>query len=285
MTTQTLSVPMPLKSLRTVALAYALVLAHAIAVAAAGGLERVPLLVFGLCQFTPWVAAWWVMRDHGGLLPRVRELLTPKPWGAIALSWAVGAAVLLGACGLAAARGDVTVGFGPELTARYPLAHLVPAFVLDPRVFVPFLLLIAPLLHGLNAFGEEVLWRGILLDQMVGEWPRRWVGVVNGVFWGLWHAPMVAILGWDFPGHPVAGILAITAAQVSWSVFMVEVRLRTKSLWPAIVMHAVANALTIGLFDRMVDHSQNLVYSPWGLWGAAAMAGASVMMGVSRVAR
>jgi hypothetical protein len=37
-------------------------------------------------------------------------------------------------------------------------------------------------------------------------------------------------------------------------------------------MHATANALTIGWYDLVADHQFNLVSSPWGLAGGAAMA-------------
>lgn len=251
------------------ALAYAVALAHALAVRAAGGLSRVPLFVFGTVQWTP---ALVVLLARPGFRGRLAALLRwPRDRRSLVIAWTSAAGALAACLALAWAAGGWEVPYA-EAIARYPLRRFVPEWVLAPRPFAVYVVLVAPLLHLVNALAEEVLWRGWLLDEMLAAWPRRKAAWLNGVAWGLWHAPMILLLGWDFPEWRVAGVLSLTVSQVAWTRVLVELRLRSGSLWPAVVAHAVANALTIGLYDRLVDHRLNLLLSPWGLAGGAFMA-------------
>ncbi len=62
---------------------------------------------------------------------------------------------------------------------------------------------------GLPAYwGEEYGWRGYLLPKLMGLGKVRAI-VLHGVIWGVWHAPIIA-MGYNYPGHPVAGILGMT---------------------------------------------------------------------------
>jgi membrane protease YdiL (CAAX protease family) len=248
---------------------YAAITLHMVVVRALGGLGAVPFIAFGACQYAPGLltillAPRWRLRlfDLFRTLPRLRWLAG----GYVLTALTLGACVLLPYALGHAASPDA------GLARRYPLYAFVPSALRGPGEFVPFVLLAAPFLHLLNAIGEEVFWRGYLLDWLEARLPRRQAWLADGILWGVWHAPMIALVGWDFPATPAAGIAAITAAQVSWSVVLCAVTRRTGSLWPAVVMHATANAMTIGLYDLLVDHDLNLLYSPWGILGGALMA-------------
>jgi hypothetical protein len=58
------------------------------------------------------------------------------------------------------------------------------------------------------SLGEEWGWRGYLLPRLLplGQWPAL---LISGAIWGFWHAPLV-VLGANYPGHPVPGILLMT---------------------------------------------------------------------------
>ncbi len=119
--------------------------------------------------------------------------------------------------------------------------------------------------------------RGYLLDWLEAHLPERMAWVADGLLWGLWHTSMITLIGWDFPGRPALGVVAIFGSQVFWSLVLCHATRRTRSLWTAVAMHATANAMTFGLFDTLTDHRWNLVYSPWGLLGGASMAALSVL--------
>ncbi len=253
---------------------YVAITLHMVAVRALGGLAAVPFIVFGACQYAPGLLT--VL-----LAPRWRRRLLDLFRTVPRLRWLAGGyvltAVTLGACVLLPYVLGHAASLDAGLADRYPLHAFLPAALHGPGGFLLFILLVGPFLHLLNATGEEIFWRGYLLDWLEARLPRGRAWLADGLLWGLWHAPMIALVGWDFPGAPAAGVVAITAAQVFWSIVLCAVTRRTGSLWPAVVMHATANALTIGLYDLLVDHDLNLLYSPWGLLGGALMAVAAAV--------
>jgi membrane protease YdiL (CAAX protease family) len=176
-------------------------------------------------------------------------------------------------------------GLDADVIATYPLQRFLPVGSMSPLGFVAFVMVAGPFVHLLNALGEEIFWRGYLLDWLEARNNQGRAWLLNGLLWGVWHAPMIILLGWDFPGHPLLGTFAITASQVFWSIVLCHVTRRSGSLWPAVIMHTTANAMTIGLFDLLIDHELNLIYSPWGLLGGIVMAVATAVIYVSRSPR
>lgn len=255
--------------LLVLAAVYAAITLHMAAVRALGGLSAVPFIAFGACQYAPALLTLLLVPRWRGRLWDLFRTIPRAGW--LAGGYVLTVATLTACVVLPYLAGHASAIDG-ELWRRYPLRVFVPDALHGAGGFVPFVLLAAPLLHLVNAIGEEVFWRGYLLDWLEVRFSRPRAWLVDGLLWGVWHAPMIALVGWDFPGATVPGILAITAAQVSWSVVLCGVTRRTGSLWPAVLMHATANAMTIGLYDRLVDHDLNLLYSPWGLLGCALMA-------------
>ena len=251
-------------------LVYFAITAQMVLVKALGGLDAVPLILFGICQYLPGLIVIAVVpkwRD------RLVQLLTTRPPTMTAVAVYLVTAGTLAVCiALPYLTGQNERALDGATIAEYPLNGLLPIAGLRPVSFILFILCVGPFVHLLNAVGEEILWRGYLLDWLEARHQQAWAWVINGLLWGVWHAPMIMLLGWDFPGHPIAGTIMITVSQVFWSLVLCYVTRRSNSLWPAIIMHAVANAMTIGLFDLLIDHELNLIYSPWGLLGGGLMA-------------
>lgn len=101
---------------------------------------------------------------------------------------------------------------------------------------IPF----AALVNGVLAFGEEVGWRGWLLPALrpLGAWPAL---VLSGAIWGLWHSPLL-LLGYDFDQPNLLGVLLMVVACSVVGVLFGWLRLRSASLWPAVLAHGALNA-------------------------------------------
>jgi membrane protease YdiL (CAAX protease family) len=71
-------------------------------------------------------------------------------------------------------------------------------------------------LNGLFAFGEEYGWRGYLWDRLANR-GRLGSFVCVGSLWGLWHAPLILVVGYNYPDDRLAGIAMMTVFTIAAS--------------------------------------------------------------------
>ncbi len=132
--------------------------------------------------------------------------------------------------------------------------------------FLAFALALLPKI--IKNFFEEAAWRGYLAPKVYSLGLNDYVGHLTvGFVWGAWHIPYYlfyldrAVLQ-DFTTLNMATYipLAIIVA-ISWAFVYGELRLLTNSIWPAVLMHAVEDAL---LFTLVIDrHIQILPGTDW----------------------
>jgi membrane protease YdiL (CAAX protease family) len=140
-------------------------------------------------------------------------------------------------------------GFSAQLAAAGPGTDLPDPHVLAVVQFVS-IPVAAILPNSILAFGEELAWRGWLISALrpYGVWPAL---LVTGVLWGLWHAPVI-LLGHNYGRTDAWGVLLMVGACVSWGMFFGWLRLRSRSLWPAVLGHGALNA-SAGLIMIVMD--------------------------------
>lgn len=162
-----------------------------------------------------------------------------------------------------AANGVVTKDQSlPTFLAKIPGAAamavlLLVALIAAFSVNLPFML------------GEELGWRGYLYSATA-----QWVGLkrilFTGFFWGLWHAPLIA-MGHNYPGHPITGIGVMVVFCVLLAFLFDWCRTRTNSVWGAAVLHGLING-SAGAMALFAWDGSVLVASPAGLAGFIAIA-------------
>jgi len=129
-------------------------------------------------------------------------------------------------------------------------------------------LLLAPLLNAPVIFGEEFGWRAYLQPKLLplGE---HTMYAAMGVIWGVWHWPVILMgynYGFDYPGAPWSGLLAMV-----WFTFVVGTvlgwaTLRGGSVWPAVIGHGALNgAAGIGVLFLAGQTNPLLGPAPVGL--------------------
>lgn len=99
---------------------------------------------------------------------------------------------------------------------------------------------VGALFNSIFAFGEEIGWRGWLVPALrpLGTWPAL---LLTGVIWGIWHSPVI-LLGYNFGRTDITGVLFMIGGCVAWGILLGWVRLRSASVWPAVIAHGSLNA-------------------------------------------
>ena len=103
-----------------------------------------------------------------------------------------------------------------------------------------------------RALGEEIGWRGFLIWELRKLMPFWAVGLVSGVIWGLWHVP--AILGTDYNagvGNPAFQVSLFFANVIAASVIFAYFTFRSRSLWPAAILHASHNLFVQAIYTPL----------------------------------
>jgi membrane protease YdiL (CAAX protease family) len=130
---------------------------------------------------------------------------------------------------------------------------------------------IGPLINALNCFGEEWGWRGYLLPKMKGKFKIIPMLLINGVIWGVWHAPLTALghnYGTGYLGFPFTGIFAMVIFCIVLGTIFSYVTIKTNSCLPAIFAHGSINSIAaVGIYYSVDGGNPFVGPSPTGIIG------------------
>jgi len=102
----------------------------------------------------------------------------------------------------------------------------------------------------LTAAGEEIGWRGFLLPKMEGVWGLNAAVALSGLIWAVWHYPPM-LAGLYQAGTPIWFQLPMfTITTIAMAAILAVLRLQSKSVWPAAILHASHN-----FFDQVIFSS------------------------------
>ena len=104
-----------------------------------------------------------------------------------------------------------------------------------------------PFINMFLAMGEEVGWRGYLYPELSKQYSPWKAHLLTALIWGFWHTPLNMTgynYGTQYGGYPVIGILAMCLFCFSASVIMTELTEKSKSIFPACLMHGAINAVS-----------------------------------------
>lgn len=132
-------------------------------------------------------------------------------------------------------------------------------------------LFLAPVLNFFTCFGEEWGWRGYLLPKMKNLLPTVPMLLINGIIWGLWHAPMTIIghnYGIGYWGFPFTGIAMMCVFCTVLGIFLSYVTLKTSSCIPAVLAHGAINGIAaIGMYFTYDGGNPFIGPAPTGIIG------------------
>ncbi|OYP44127.1 hypothetical protein CG709_04235, partial [Lachnotalea glycerini] len=129
------------------------------------------------------------------------------------------------------------------LGISYAIYWLINPFAFTGQIYstsITFYIL-AFLSSIITAMGEEIGWRGFLLPKMSEIFHPVPTVIICGLIWAVWHYPLL-IAGLYQSGTPLYYQLPVFTLEViliTGTLFYL--RMRSHSIWPAILLHASHN--------------------------------------------
>jgi uncharacterized protein len=102
------------------------------------------------------------------------------------------------------------------------------------------------------ALGEELAWRGSIATRLSTLTTPFRAAAVIGLLWSVFHWPLLLLVPGAVEGAPTALAVACFTVSIAASAFpMHRLWQRTRSVWPAVVFHAVHNAAIYFVTDPL----------------------------------
>jgi membrane protease YdiL (CAAX protease family) len=179
----------------------------------------------------------------------------------------------------------------PIVLSFLALVIALPFYRFDGTAFVAqegqlaLSLTVAVPIIAVIAFGEEFGWRSYLLPRLMtllGPWPGL---LAQGAIWGAWHAPLILLLGYAYPGHRLLGMPLFIVFATLLGAIIGWLQLASQSVVASCIAHGAADAslgLPLVLLRGADPALVGVLYSPLGwvvlllaigvLWRTGALA-------------
>lgn len=119
------------------------------------------------------------------------------------------------------------------------------------RIGIATFIVLGSLQSLLSATGEELGWRGFLVPTLARTMSFERTALVSGVIWAAWHMPLIVLADYNAGAATWYSVLCFSVMVVALSFIFAWLRLRSRSVWPAAILHATHNLFVQAFFDRV----------------------------------
>ena len=118
------------------------------------------------------------------------------------------------------------------------------------------------LIPGLiSSLGEEIGWRGLFVPELAKVTGFGRVALISGGVWAAWHMPLLLFSDYNLPGAPVwYAALMFTVLVIGISYAFAWLRLKSGSLWTAVLLHTMHNIFVQGVFTPFTERNELTPY-------------------------
>lgn len=125
------------------------------------------------------------------------------------------------------------------------------------------------------ALGEDIGWQGYMLPLLCKKMSVKCAVIINGILWGLAHAPLIYYgmnYGTDYFGAPYTGILMMILVTIVLGIWMSYITLKTKNCMYAAIIHVAADIIgEVGNWISLSTKSNLLGPIPAGIIGLSVL--------------
>ncbi|MGL1894261.1 MAG: CPBP family intramembrane metalloprotease [Spirochaetaceae bacterium] len=115
------------------------------------------------------------------------------------------------------------------------------------------------LLIGFAAIGEEIGWRGFLVVELNKHFNFTKTSLISGILWGLYHVPLLIIIVVPKLNVSIWPLLLFTlTSSIGLSCIMAWLRIKSGSVWTAVIFHAALNIHIQGFFQNLTSQTSSL---------------------------
>jgi membrane protease YdiL (CAAX protease family) len=107
-----------------------------------------------------------------------------------------------------------------------------------------------------TTLGEEIGWRGFFIYELRKVLSFTGVSLFSGIIWATWHWPIIVYYGENI----LLELTAFFVVIISMSFMMTYYSFKSKSLWPAVIFHAVSNVYIQKIFPPLTTKFEETEY-------------------------
>lgn len=111
-----------------------------------------------------------------------------------------------------------------------------------------------------RALGEEIGWRGFLVPELNKVVGFTGVSVISGLMWAAYHFPVLLFGDYNKGAPAWYSLTCFTLMVVADSFILAWLTLRSKSLWPAAILHGSHNLLIQSIFTPLTRDTGHTNY-------------------------
>ncbi|WP_231373928.1 CPBP family intramembrane glutamic endopeptidase [Aureivirga marina] len=114
-----------------------------------------------------------------------------------------------------------------------------------------------------TVLGEEIGWRGFFIFELRKVLSFTGVSLFSGFIWATWHWPLIVYYG----GNIALELTTFYIVIISMSFMMTYYTFKAKSLWPAVIFHAVSNIYIQKILPELTIEKEGmrLWYGEYGI--------------------
>jgi membrane protease YdiL (CAAX protease family) len=107
------------------------------------------------------------------------------------------------------------------------------------------------LFAAIFALGEELGWRGLLVPELSKITGFTQLSLISGVIWGAYHAPILFFADYHSAAPIWYAFLVFIVGITAGSFIYAWFRLKSGSVWTAVILHASHNLFMQSVFDPL----------------------------------
>jgi membrane protease YdiL (CAAX protease family) len=134
-------------------------------------------------------------------------------------------------------------------------------------VYLLILIIVGTISSIFSALGEEIGWRGVLVPTLAKTTTFTKTALISGLTWSLWHVPV--LISADYNTGTPAGyaLVCFVVSVVGLSFVFAWLRLKSGSLWPAVLLHASHNLFIKNIYTALTTNTgiTNYVIDEFGI--------------------